>query len=312
MTDSCTVKAYAVMPDYLNSSVATQEIVKVWGIGDTMGKPDHGFTTDGSGGAGWTRVMDATAQNGEAMKSGAITHDQSSELSTTVMGPGTARPTTRFFKAVVFGDEDNIMVQLWEDGPYWATKNIGASEPWEYGYYFWWGDVIGYRRENDTWVASDGSLSNFSFGNANTPTYNKSFALLQNEGWITADGVLTPKHDAAHVHWSGLWRMPTKQELSDLNSNCDRIWTTMNGVNGYVFRGRGDYASASTFLPCAGRGSGTSLSDAGSYSGYWSSVPDSDGNYGSWYFDFGSSYLGTSNGGRYNGRSIRPVRGFAP
>ena len=89
MTDSCTVKAYAVMPDYLDSSVATQEIVKVWGIGDTMGKPDHGFTTDGSDGAGWTRVVDATAPNGEAMKSGAITHDQSSELSTTVMGPGT-------------------------------------------------------------------------------------------------------------------------------------------------------------------------------------------------------------------------------
>ena len=89
VTDSCTVKAYAVMPDYLNSSVATQEIVKVWGVGDTMGKPDHGFTTDGSGGAGWSRVVDATAPNGEAMKSGAITHDQSSELSTTVMGPGT-------------------------------------------------------------------------------------------------------------------------------------------------------------------------------------------------------------------------------
>ena len=89
VTDSCTVKAYAVKFDYRDSAVATQEIVKVWGIGDTMGKPDHGFTTDGSGGAGWTRVVDATAPNGEAMKSGAITHDQSSELSTTVMGPGT-------------------------------------------------------------------------------------------------------------------------------------------------------------------------------------------------------------------------------
>ena len=89
VTDSCTVKAYAVMPDYLNSEVATFAIEKVWTIGDTMGKPDHGFTTEGSGGAGWTRVEDATAPNGEAMKSGAITHEQSSVLSTTVMGPGT-------------------------------------------------------------------------------------------------------------------------------------------------------------------------------------------------------------------------------
>ena len=89
VTDSCTVKAYAVMPDYLNSEVATFAIEKVWVIGDTMGKPDHGFTTSGDGGAGWTRVTDAMAPNGEAMKSGAITHEQSSVLSTTVMGPGT-------------------------------------------------------------------------------------------------------------------------------------------------------------------------------------------------------------------------------
>ena len=89
VTDSCTVKAYAVMPDYLNSEVATFVIEKVWVIGDTMGKPDHGFTTSGDGDAGWTRVTDATAPNGEAMKSGTITHEQSSVLSTTVMGPGT-------------------------------------------------------------------------------------------------------------------------------------------------------------------------------------------------------------------------------
>ncbi len=89
VTDSCTVKAYAVMPDYLNSEVATFAIEKVWVIGDTMGKPDHGFTTSGDGDAGWTRVTDATAPNGEAMKSGTITHEQSSVLSTTVMGPGT-------------------------------------------------------------------------------------------------------------------------------------------------------------------------------------------------------------------------------
>lgn len=89
VTGSCIVKAYAVMADYLDSAVATQEIVKVWGIGDAMGKPDHAFSTDGSGGAGWTRVADATAPNGEAMKSGAISHNQSSVLSTKVMGPGT-------------------------------------------------------------------------------------------------------------------------------------------------------------------------------------------------------------------------------
>lgn len=89
VTDSCTVKAYAVKIDYLNSAVATHAIEKVWGIGDSLGKPDHGFATEGDGGAGWTRVEDTTAPNGEAMKSGAISDNQTSTLSTTVVGPGT-------------------------------------------------------------------------------------------------------------------------------------------------------------------------------------------------------------------------------
>ena len=38
-------------------------------------------------------------------------------------------------------------VQLWEGGPYWATTNIGAEKPEDYGYYFWWGDTVGYKRE---------------------------------------------------------------------------------------------------------------------------------------------------------------------
>ena len=89
VTESCTVKVYAVNVDYLDSAVASHEIVKVWGIGDTMGKADHAFTTGTNGVPGWARVVDATAPNGEAMKSGAITHGQSSVLETTIMGPGT-------------------------------------------------------------------------------------------------------------------------------------------------------------------------------------------------------------------------------
>ena len=200
-------------------------------------------------------------------------------------------------------------VQLWEGGPYWATTNIGAEKPEDYGYYFWWGDTIGYKRENDKWVASDGSNSNFSFEGDNTPTYGKDISTLQSEGLITAEGVLAPEHDAAHTHWGGDWRMPTKQECDDLNSKCDWIWTTMNGVNGYVVRGKGDYASNSIFLPCAGLGYTTSLYYAGSYGLYWSSVPYSDYN-SSWGLDFDSSGHGTYYNSRYHGQSVRPLQGF--
>ena len=208
-------------------------------------------------------------------------------------------------------------VQLWAGGPFWAGKNIGAQSPWECGYYFWWGDTVGYKRENDAWVASDSSSSDFSFDSSNTPTYGKSIDTLKREGWITADGVLAPEHDAAHVQWGGSWRMPTEQELSDLNSNCDWTWTTMNGVNGYVVCGRGEFASNSIFLPCAGDVYGTSLIGyAGSGGHYWSSVPVSgpDYSYTAWCLSFYSSGHGTSNyyyvSYRYYGQLVRPVQGF--
>ncbi|MBP5320443.1 MAG: InlB B-repeat-containing protein, partial [Kiritimatiellae bacterium] len=84
---SCTVKAYAVAADYLNSGVATFSIEKVWGIGDAMGDPDQTITTGGN--LPFFHVSDATAPNGEAMRSGQITHNQISTLTTTVKGPGT-------------------------------------------------------------------------------------------------------------------------------------------------------------------------------------------------------------------------------
>ena len=119
-----------------------------------------------------------------------------------------------------------------------------AEKPEDYGYYFWWGDTVGYKRENDKWVATDGSSSNFDFFEdpISKQTYGKTISTLQSEGWIFSQGdtyVLAPEHDAAHVHWGGNWRMPTYQELDNLCGKCDWAWTTQNGVNGYVVRGRG-------------------------------------------------------------------------
>ena len=160
-------------------------------------------------------------------------------------------------------------VQLWEGGPYWATTNIGAEKPEDYGYYFWWGDTVGYKRE-----------------------------------------VLAPEHDAAHVHWGGKWRMPTQQELRDLKTNCSWARSTMNDVKGYIVLGRGDYASASIFLPATGFGTGASLASAGSYGSYWSSVPYFVIDY-VWDLDLNWSPLDTSESYSSGvGLPVRPVQGF--
>ena len=201
-------------------------------------------------------------------------------------------------------------VQLWEDGPYWADRNIGAENPWDFGYYFWWGDTVGYKRINDIWVASDGSSSNFSFQKNNTPTYGKDIGTLRNEGWITSDNVLALEHDAARAQWGGEWRMPTKQEMEGLCQKCDWTWTKMNGVRGYIVRGRGGYASDSIFIPCAGNGYRTSLLGSGSGGGFWSSVSYSDHSDYSWHLYFNSRRLYADTFYRSYGRSVRPVQGF--
>ena len=186
------------------------------------------------------------------------------------------KTTAKEEEEAVRNNHDHDRVQLWEGGPYWATRNIGAENPEDYGLYFWWGDTVGYRREDDAWVASDGSSRDYEFCGENTPTVAMDQETRLREGWtnpapFTRKDVLAPSHDAARAHWGGNWRMPTHQELSCLKSNCDWTWTTLNGVTGYVVRGRGDYASASIFLPAAGFGSKTSLDEAGSFGCYWSS-----------------------------------------
>ena len=111
---------------------------------------------------------------------------------------GVLRLTNASFVVTIVADFGGV--QLWEGGPYWAECNVGALKPTDFGYYFWWGDTVGYKRENDAWVSSDGSTSNFSFSSSTTLTYDKSNSTLESEGWIDSAGNLAAAHDAATAH----------------------------------------------------------------------------------------------------------------
>ena len=203
-------------------------------------------------------------------------------------------------------------VQLWENGPYWADCNVGASLPEDYGYYFWWGDTVGYKRKTGTdgWVSvKDGS--SFSFNSANAPTYGMYNSTLLSNGYIDSTGNLTAEHDAATAHLGAPWRMPTSAEIDALISNCTTTWTNCNGVAGRLVAGKGDYASRSIFLPAAGYGYGSSLDYTGSDGYYWSSTPNSGGSLSAWRLYFYSSDFDRDLNYRYLGQSVRPVRGFA-
>lgn len=174
----------------------------------------------------------------------------------------------------------------------WATCNVGASSPEEYGDYFAWGETK--------------TKSSYSF--SNSTTYGLSTSTLQSRGTISSDGNLTAAYDAATANWGGSWRMPTRDEIKELEEECTWEWTTQNGVKGRKVTGPN---GNSIFLPAAGNRYGTDLLNAGSYGYYWSATPYSDSYYAcrlyfdsdnyDWY-DY-SRYFGY----RYYGHSVRPV-----
>ena len=213
-------------------------------------------------------------------------------------------------------------VQLWENGPYWAECNVGATKPEEYGYYFWWGDTVGYKRSGGTfkdyhysgvtWVSSkDEQMSNSPFTATSCPTWEKDNEPLLSAGYINSTSNLAPAHDAATAHLGSPWRMPTSAEIEALTNNCTTTWTTRNGVYGRLVAGKGNFANKSIFLPATGYGFGSILSNPGSGGHYWCSSPFSENSLFAWRFFFSSKNFYRKPKYRYYGQSVRPVRDFA-
>ena len=160
----------------------------------------------------------------------------------------------------------------------WATYNVGANKPEDYGDYFAWGETT--------------PKTNYSSDNCKT--YGKQMSNISGNA----------QYDAATTNWGGSWRMPTKSEMQELIDKCIWTWTTQNGVNGYKVKGPN---GNSIFLPVAGYRDGSSLYNAGNRGYYWSSTPyESYSNY-AYYLSFNSSNHYMNNYHRDNGQSVRPV-----
>ena len=159
----------------------------------------------------------------------------------------------------------------------WATYNVGASSPEEYGNYYAWGEVT----------------PKTEYTQANSETY----------GVPLTDISGNPQYDAAAANWGRGWRMPTKTEMQELIDNCTWVWLLQNGTMGYKVTGPN---GSSIFLPAAGSRIGSSLDYAGSNGYYWSSIPDGSPIACYLYFDSGAHFVGSSN--RNYGHTVRPVR----
>ena len=181
----------------------------------------------------------------------------------------------------------------------WATCNVGAAYPWDYGDYFAWGETAPkaeYKVDRSNYFDTTDGGSTFT-------KYNLS-------GGKT---VLDPEDDAATVNWGGPWRMPTYEEWVALSDNTlfDTVWKTNyngTGINGMlVTRKAGPCTGNSIFLPATGYRKNADLIDAGSFGDYWtSSLLHSDES--AWYINFNSgSYLNSNEYYRYIGNAVRPV-----
>ena len=178
----------------------------------------------------------------------------------------------------------------------WATMNVGASGPEDYGDYFAWGETS----TQSTYNWSTYKYCNGSYDSLTKYNTNSSYGTIDN---ITQ---LDLSDDAARANWGGSWRMPTDAEMTELRSNCTWTWTTQNDVNGYKVTSKSN--GNSIFLPAAGFRSSSSLYDPGSSGLYWSSSLYTDSPDYAWYVYFNSSIVNNrAYTSRYHGRSVRPV-----
>ena len=159
----------------------------------------------------------------------------------------------------------------------WATCNIGAQRPNQYGDYFAWGETSTKDYYDD---------DNYS---------------IQERYNTKGVSILDSSDDAAYILWGEDWRIPTKEEIQELKQKCRWQWTTLNNTYGYKVTGPN---GNSIFLPTAGLRfqDRLELSEINAY--YWSSSLDKT------MADlllFGSNVIQLTNLAPSVGRSIRPV-----
>ena len=170
----------------------------------------------------------------------------------------------------------------------WATCNVGAQNPEDYGEYYAWGETI--TKTTYTWKNYRFRVSGDTYSDLKFSKYDPAEILDH-----LKKTVLDLADDVANVKWGGNWRMPTRDEIEELTFNCDWIWTTQNGVEGVRITSLVEgYTDRSIFIPAAGYRNQHELIFPGQYGYIWSNTnTDINVNTSAYcmYFNSDGSYL---------------------
>ena len=180
----------------------------------------------------------------------------------------------------------------------WATCNVGANKPEEYGDYFAWGETKPKNIYN--W-----STYKWCNGSCETLTKYCNEKKYGHKRFVDNKTTIDIADDVAHINWGGNWRMPTDDELNELRTECTWVWCIQNMVQGYKVTSKSN--GNSIFLPAAECQVGTSRKGIGNLGYYWSSSLCIDNPYNARYLYFNSSYVIRNSYNRDSGRSVRPV-----
>lgn len=190
------------------------------------------------------------------------------------------------------GDQHEYVDLGLPSGLKWATCNVGASSPEEYGDYYAWGEI----ETKDKY-----SKDNYIYRHVGTDSDG-----FENEIWDDLGDISGTDNDVVHQKWGGSWRMPTRSEFMELENNCTWTWGTRNNVNGYKVTGsNGNWI----FFPAAGFRDSTIHYFDGSYGDYWSSTPRPSQPSQAYNLSFSNNYINSYLGSnyRYCGMCVRPV-----
>ena len=200
--------------------------------------------------------------------------------------------------SVVYAEEHEYVDLGLPSGTLWATCNVGANAPEEYGDYFAWGEAK---------TKSTYDWGTYKYCNGTNSSITK-YCTTSTYGSVDNKTQLDLQDDAAYVNWGKEWCMPSQAQWAELifGDYTTTVWIKQNGVYGRKITSKAN--GYSIFLPAAGKFDGTQVYFAGSSGEYWASTiledyPDNA--YNPW---FNKSIISADDGYRYLGLSIRPVR----